>query len=413
MSVPSESWQRNLVGIWVGQTMLMVAFSFVFPFLPLYIQSLGSYTDTEAAQWAGVIGAASALSMCIAQPFWGDLADRYGRKPMVLRSMVGGAIATFLMGLASSPAQLLMVRLAQGLVTGTVAASNALVAGSTPRHRLGFALGMLQMAQFLGSSVGPLIGGFIADTLGFHAAFYSAAALMLMGALVVFLLVHEDFTPVLAGAPRPGIWAESRSLLKIGLFPVLAVVIFMIQLGGTIVTPVLSLFIAELNGGENAATAAGIVLAATGAVSAASALIIGRVSDRLGHAVILPVCLAGAALCYFPQGLVQQVWQLLLLRMLLGVFLGGLMPSANALLAGLVSSQRRGAVFGLAASATALASGVGPLSGAGIATFWDMRAVFFTTGVLFTLAYVWVTIGFRRHEVPKNKAAAGSGEAKL
>ncbi len=237
--------------------------------------------------------------------------------------------------------------------------------------------------------------------LGYRASFYSAAVFMGIGTIVAWVFVHEDFTPSPAGTQQRGVWSEARSLLGIALVPVLAMVVFMIQVGGNIVAPVLSLFIAELSGSENAATAAGLVLAATGAVSAVSAVAIGRVSDRVGPRRILPVCLAGAAIAYLPQAFVQQLWQLLLLRMLLGVFLGGLMPSANALMAGMVSRERRGAAFGLTSAASAMANAAGPLSAAAIVSFWGLRDVFLATAVLFVLAYGWVTIGFRRHPVAR------------
>lgn len=397
----SENWKRNLAALWIAQTMTMVAFSFILPFIPLYVQTLGVKGTTEAAQWAGLISAASALSMAVAQPIWGNMADRVGRRPMVIRSMVGGSIVVTLMGFATSPEHLLILRFIQGTVTGVVSAATALVATSAPKHRLGFALGLMQVALFVGSSVGPLVGGLIADTFGYRTAFYTSGVLMMMGGLVVITFVRENFVRPPASATRRGVVAESRALLAMGVFPILVGVIFLIQLGGVIVSPVLSLFIADLSGAENAATVAGTVLAATGAVSAVSAIGIGRISDRVGHAVILPVCLLGAAISYVPQALVHQVWQLLLLRMLLGVFLGGLMPSANALVAAMVPAERRGAAYGLTATANALANGVGPLSGAGIATHWGMRAVFVATGALFAVATGWVGFGLRRQKLPR------------
>jgi len=330
---------------------------------------------------------------------------------MVIRSMVGGSITVTLMGLAASPEQLLVLRLIQGAVTGTVSASNALAASSTPRHHLGFALGLMQVAIFVGMSIGPLVGGVIADLFGFRTAFYASGALMLVGATIVVAFVRESFTPPPTGAPNPGVWAESKALLGMMIFPIIMSVIFLIQFGGTIIAPLLSLFIAELAGGTNAATYSGVVMAATGAASAAAALVFGRISDRIGHARILPVCLIGASISYFPQAFVSDVWQLLALRTLLGLFLGGLMPSANALLAMLVPSQHRGSAFGLAATATATANAVGPIAGAAIATQWGMRSVFIVCGVLFAVAYGWVILGLKKmgmQKVPSQGGACGN-----
>ncbi len=396
----TERWQRNLAAIWLAQTLTMIAFSFVFPFIPLYVQELGVEDPQLAAQWAGLISAASALSMAVSQPFWGNMADRWGRRPMVIRSMLGGAVVVALMGFATTPEHLVVVRLLQGTVTGTQAASNALVATSTPKHRLGFALGMLQVAVFLGNSFGPLVGGVVADTFGYRIACYGAGALMLIGGVVVMGLVQENFTPPSATTPQRGVLNESKALLSIPALSAMLAVIFMIQAGGTIIAPVLSLFVAELNGADNAATAAGMILAASGAISAISALVLGRIGDRVGHTRILTICLAGAAISCIPQAFVHQVWELLALRMVLGAFLGGLMPTANALLAAQVPQERRGAVFGLAATANAMSNGLGPLSGAGIAAQWGFRAVFMATGVLFAIAFGWVTLGLRRYQVP-------------
>jgi MFS transporter, DHA1 family, multidrug resistance protein len=383
------------VAVWIAQMVSGMAFSFILPFIPLYLETLGVQGIASVAQWAGLISASTAVSMTVVQPIWGNLADRYGRKPMVLRSMLGGWIVIGLMGFVTSPEQLLVLRFLQGSITGVVAASTALVATTTPKARLGFTLGMMQVALFVGNSAGPLIGGLISDTLGYRAAFFGASVLLFAAGVIVFIFVHEEFTPPAKGQPRPGIVAGSRALLASPAFAVVVGVVFLIQLAGVIVGPVLTLFVAELAGRENAATTAGVVLAGTGVVSALSAVAFGRLSDRIGHTPILLFCLLGAAVAYFPQSLVTATWQLLGLRMLLGVFIGGLMPSANALVAARVPLERRGSAFGLTAMAGSLANGVGPLSGAAIATQFGIRAVFVATSFLFVACWGWALAGLR------------------
>lgn len=393
--IPRESWQRNLVAVWIAQMVSGMAFSFILPFIPLYVQTLGVQGTTEAAQWAGLISASAAVSMTVVQPIWGALADRYGRRPMVLRSTFGGFVVLGLMGFATSPEQLLILRFVQGSITGVVAAATALVATTTPKARLGFTLGMMQVALFVGNSVGPLLGGYIADTFGYRAAFFAASAFLFVAGVIVIAFVREDFVRPTKEQQGPGIIAGSRALLASQAFAVLVGVVFLIQLAGVIVGPVLTLFIAELSGRENAATAAGLVLAATGVVSAGSAVFFGRLSDRVGHLRILLVCLLGAAASYFPQSLVDSTWQLLVLRMTLGLFIGGLMPSANALVAARVPPERRGSAFGLTATAGSLANGVGPLTGAAIATTLGIRAVFVATACLFVACWGWALAGLR------------------
>lgn len=392
----SQQWQRNLAAAFIAQLLTMTAWSFFFPFIPLYVQTLGVHGNEAAAQWAGAIAAASAISMAVSQPLWGAQADRVGRKPMLIRATLGLAIVTLIMGFATSPEQLLVLRFIQGAVSGIGGAVNALVASGTPRHRLGFALGLTQVGSFVGASAGPLVGGVIADNFGYRVSFYAAAVLMFVGAAIVIAIVQEDFKRPAPGIARESTWAGVRSLAANAVIPIVVVVIFLIQFGATIVNPILSLFIVDLHGGDNAATVAGLVLASTGFASAVSALVLGRMSDRVGHVRVLTVCLLGAALSYFPQALVGQVWHLLVLRILVGLFLGGLMPTANVLLAATVPPARRGAAFGLSAAATSVASATAPLTGAGIATFAGIRAVFVATGLLYTVGCGWVNLGLSR-----------------
>ena len=396
-SLQIEGWQRNLAAMWLAQMLAFIGVNFIAPFIPLYVQSLGVQDTTQASQWAGLIFAGSSLTMAATQPIWGNLADRWGHRPMVIRSMIGVSATTVLMGLATSPEQLLVFRLIQGTTLGVMPAASALISATTPRHRLGFALGVLHTAVFLGLSVGPLFGGVVADAFGYRASFYASAALIAAGAIIVFGLVREPRAQPQSNTPRQGVLAGSRSLMAVSVFPVLISVMFLINFGNVIVNPVLSLFIAGLSQTTNTATSAGIVLASTGFASAASAMFLGRISDRIGHTTVLLICLSISAITYFPQAFVDHVWQLLALRVLLGFALGGLMPTANALLASTVPPQLRGAAFGLAATAHALSNGSGPLVGAGISTLWGMRAVFLATGILYTLAIGWVGLRLRRY----------------
>jgi MFS transporter, DHA1 family, multidrug resistance protein len=407
--VQTERWQRTLIALAFGQFITLSAFSFVFPFFPLYVQTLGIHGTAEAAMWAAAVISATAIAMAVSQPIWGSLSDRHGRRPILLRSMVGGAVVLAFMGIVSSVEQLVGLRFIQGLVSGSVAASNAMVATTVPKNRLGSSLGLLQVAFFVGNSAGPLLGGVMADAWGYRVPFYAAAVLMMVGFLVILFFTEEHFVPPTAGAKGAGFWADSRGLMAISTFPILVGIVFMIQLGGVVVSPVLSLFVADLAGSQGAGTAAGLVMAATGGASAVTALVLGRVGDRRGHGPILLVCLAGAAVTYFPQAAVQQVWQLLLLRVMTGAFLGGLMPSANALLAGVVPQRQRGTAFGLSASFQAMANFVGPVMGAGVASSWGIRAIFEVTGGLFVLACGWASWGFRRK--PSGVADVGTSPA--
>lgn len=373
----------------------MIAFSFVFPFIPLYVRDLGVQDNAEAARWAGAIGAASAFTMAIAQPFWGSLADRYGRRIMVLRSIGAASIVLALMGLATHPWQLLVLRLVQGALTGTTAASNALVATTVPREKLGSSLGLMQVAMYGGVAVGPLLGGLIADHLGYRASCFAAGGLMLLSLGLVLGLVRETFTPSPVATSDEGVLAGSRQLLAVpGLLLIMGIT-FLIQYGNSAVSPVLALFISELAHTSNAASTAGVIMAGTGVVSAVAAVLVGRMGDRWGHRRVLPICLLGAALTCLPQAFVTTPGELFGWRVGLGLFLGGLLPSANALLVGLVPAGRRGSAFGLGGTALSLANAVGPLSGAFLGGALGMGSVFLATAILYVLGLVFVLARYR------------------
>ena len=189
------TWQRNLAVLWIGELIAIAGFSVTLPFLPYYVQELGITQMDQVAFWSALVAASQAVTMALVAPVWGSLADRYGRKIMVVRAMFGGAIIIACMGFVGNVYQLVVLRAIQGFLTGTVPAATTLVASSTPPERRGFAIGLLQMAIYLGGSVGPLIGGLIADSMGYRPTFWVTGALLLTAGILVSALVREEFVP--------------------------------------------------------------------------------------------------------------------------------------------------------------------------------------------------------------------------
>jgi len=347
----------------------------------------------------------SGLVLALLAPVWGEIADRYGRKPMVARALFGSGFVVGLMSLAQSTTQLFVLRTAQGAVSGTVAASRTLLASVAPAAELGFALGMMQTAQFVGTSAGPLIGGVIADRFGFSVAFLMTAVVQVIAGIAVVVFVHEDFRRPAPSATRPRFSLRS-SLGVITEVPGMAALIgtlFFVQAGVGAVSPVLALFVDSLQPGQDSsvATIAGLVLGSTAVTSAVAAAFSGRLGDRLGHERLIFICAVCGGLLYVPQALVTSPWQLLGLRAALGIFDGGLMPSVMATIALRSPTDRRGWVFGLTAAATSLGGAVGPAVGAAAAALLGLRASFLFTAFVVTLAGVWAGVAIR----PLPKAA--------
>jgi DHA1 family multidrug resistance protein-like MFS transporter len=400
MNPSATSWQRTLTIVFGAQLITAVGFSSMFPFLPLYVHELGSVTGSSEELLTGLVFSAQAFTMMIASPLWGGLADRHGRKLMVERAMFGGALVLFLMAFARSAEELVVLRAVQGTVTGTIGASNALVAAVVPRDRTGFAMGLLHMAMGAGVALGPVIGGVIADVFGYAAAFYVTAVLLFIAGLMVWLGVHEDFTPPTRdGRPSLQWLAHWRSILAVP--PVLATygLRFINQLGRMVFLPVLPLFIQTLplsSVGVNTYT--GLVVGISSASTTLSTVYLGRLGDRTSHRQVLLACTLFSFVLYSVQSLVNEGWQLLVGQALAGVALGGIVPAVSALLAHYTLSGDEGTVYGLDNAITSGARAVAPLLGVGVAAAWGLRSVFVTAALLYLAATVLAGWGLPQRE---------------
>ena len=235
-------WRRNLYVLFGVQMLSMVGFSMVFPFLPLYIKEIGVNTWGSVEFWSGMVFSAQAITMMISAPLWGAVADRYGRKIMLIRATLGGAILIALMGFVQSAEQLTLLRAVQGLVTGTIPAANALVASSAPKEHSGEALGLLQTGTWIGVAVGPLLGGVIGDAFGFRESFWVTGSLLALSGLAIILWVKEDFNPA-GPIKRQSFLASFSGLLRAPNMLYFYMVAFLETTGRMLIFPSAALFI--------------------------------------------------------------------------------------------------------------------------------------------------------------------------
>lgn len=387
-SPSSPSWQWNLWAIWFAQFAAIAGFSSVLPILPFYVQELGVTAPDAVKFWSGMIFSAHAATMAVMAPIWGSLADQYGRKLMVERAMLGGAAVMGLMSLAQTAPQLVLLRALQGMLTGTVAAATSLVASTTPRERMGYALGLLQMAVYTGSSVGPLLGGLIADRWGFRATFWTTSGLLLAGGLMVALRVREKFSPpdrreVAAGT---ALWSGLRIIFSsLPLVSVLSVR-FMMRLAARMMAPLLPLLVQSLAPTGATATLSGFVQGISAAAGAGGAVVLGRLSDRWGERRVLLLCALGSATLYIPQYFVRDVPALTLLQAGSGFMMGGTVTALSATLAALAPAGRQGTVYGVESTVISLANAVGPMLSTALAVVGGLRMPLLGTATLFALA---------------------------
>lgn len=389
-----ENWQLVLYASFVAQMLCITGFSVSIPFVPLYlIEELHVGSVGEAGLWSGAMAAGGSIVMGVMAPIWGTLADRYGRKSMVLRAMFGGCLIIALMPLTGSVWVLFGLRLLQGAFTGTVPANIALVASVTPKERAGYALGIMQTAVFTGSSIGPLVGGALADLIGYRMTFFITSLMLGLGGVIVFFFVNEKFVPVKPdpNAPKFNIVQGYKLMFSQKTFVATLLILSLVQFANSVIVPVLALFIQVLNGTpEGASTLAGLELGITGIASACSAVFAGRLSDKYGHRRVLFISALASACLYFPQAIVGNVWELLVLRGMMGLFFGGIIPSANALISQQIPEGRKGAAYGMVNGINSIGFAAGPVSGALIAAVLSTRAVFVVTGTILLFAAFYI-----------------------
>ncbi|MBI3158167.1 MAG: MFS transporter [Chloroflexi bacterium] len=387
MPTPKDPWQRTLAVLFVAQLLTAAGFASIFPFLPLYVEALGSTTGLSVEVASGLVFSASAAAMMIASPIWGSLSDRYGRKVMIQRAAFSGALLLGGMGFVRSAEQLILVRIVQGFLTGVVSANSALLASVTPRHRSGYAMGMLQVALGAGLAAGPLVGGAIADSFGYRPAFYVTGVLLFIAGLLVTFLVREDFIPPETPVGARAVVRGWRQVLAQPGVSVTYLMRFISQMGRMMVVPIAPFFIQSLS--TDAArlnTYVGLALGLSAGATTLSAGYLGRLGDGIGHRKVLIACTLLGGLLFLPQGQVGAVWQLLALIALAGVAMGGVIPSISALLANYTHPGQEGAAYGLDNSINAAGGAVAPLLGGAVAAWFGLPAAFTATGILLLAA---------------------------
>ncbi|EPQ6907687.1 multidrug efflux MFS transporter [Citrobacter freundii] len=392
-----ESWRVNLISVWFGCFFTGLAISQILPFLPLYISQLGVTSHEALSMWSGLTFSVTFLISAIVSPMWGSLADRKGRKLMLLRASLGMAIAILLQAFATNVWQLFLLRGVMGLTSGYIPNAMALVASQVPRERSGWALSTLSTAQISGVIGGPLMGGFIADHVGLRAVFCITAALLVVSFLVTLFLIKEGVRPTLKKSERLSGKAVFASLSHPALVISLFFTTMVIQLCNGSIGPILALFIKSMvPDSSNIAFLSGLIASVPGISALISAPRLGKLGDRIGTERILMATLIFAVVLFFAMSWVTTPLQLGVLRFLLGFADGAMLPAVQTLLVKYSSDQITGRIFGYNQSFMYLGNVAGPLMGATVSAMAGFRWVFIATASI-VLINIWqLAIALRR-----------------
>ena len=378
-----ESWKVNLISVWFGCFFTGLAISQILPFLPLYISQLGVNSHEALSMWSGLTFSVTFLISAIVSPLWGSLADRKGRKLMLLRASLGMAIAILLQAFATNVWQLFLLRGIMGLTSGYIPNAMALVASQVPRERSGWALSTLATAQISGVIGGPLMGGFIADHVGLRPVFFITAMLLIVSLMVTLFLIKEGVRPTLKKSERLSGKAVFASLP----YPALVISLFfttlVIQLCNGSISPILALFIKSMvPDSNNIAFLSGLIASVPGVSALISAPRLGKLGDRIGTERILMATLICAVVLFFAMSWVTTPFQLGVLRFLLGFADGAMLPAVQTLLVKYSSDQITGRIFGYNQSFMYLGNVAGPLMGATVSAMAGFRWVFIATAII-------------------------------
>jgi len=381
MQDTERGWVRTVAIIWLAELVAIMGMSLVIPFLPLYLTELG-VADRDTRLWAGWVGGANFLCAALLAPFWGNLADRFGRKPMAIRALVGLAVSVGLMALAQNVHQLFALRMLQGAFGGFVAAAIALAGTSVPRERLGSVLGFLQSAVVGGNLVGPLIGGELSHRFGYRGTFIITGGALFVAMLLILFLVKERHVPQTA-EQQQGVGVTVRGLLALPEIRWMALLVLLTHSGLMLINPQISLFVKDLVRDPNDVNrVVGLVIAAPALTSFLVAPFWGRAGDRRGHAAVLSVALLACAVIVPWAALATAAWQLFVLRLCMGAFTAAVNPSTHSAVAHSVEEPRMAAAFSLLSSAQMLGACLGPFASGPIATWLGVRPLFPVTAML-------------------------------
>jgi len=358
----------------------MIGMSMVIPFLPLYVKSLGVTEINEVKRWSGLVVSGVFITAFIATPIWGWLGDRVGKKKMVIRAVFGLAVSQFLIGLSQDVVQLFIFRMIQGALSGFIAAALALVSANTPKEKSGYAIGFLASSTAAGNLLGPFIGGLLADAFGYRNVFFITSALCFVSGVLVLFFVKE-FNK--SRNSEGNVWDNYKFVMQNKRIKYAMLLLIISAAGISMIQPIFALFI-ERKIGQTVylATITGSIFGVVGLFQVISSSIWGKLNDKKEIRKNLAFALIGAGIGYALHIVTVGVWELIPIRALLGLCIGGVLPSLYSFINKSVPDIRKGGIMGIASSFTLFGNLIGPLSSGFVASVTSIDFVFVFSGTI-------------------------------
>ncbi|WP_282936145.1 MFS transporter [Paenibacillus sp. RC67] len=396
------NWRRNLYVLWVGLFLNHMAYTLSVPFFPLFLHNeLGIGKGVEA--WSGVSISISFFISGLCAPFWGSLADKYGRKLMLVRSGIGLGAAHLANYFVYDPYTFIVVRIFQGLMAGFSPASVALVGTNTPEKHVGYALGVISTATAAGGILGPLAGGLFIHWLGLRECFIASALITFLSAIIVLAGVVENHKR--PEGPRPSMIDDLKQAGQNSNLMRIYGLIFLVSTSVMVLEPLITLYVVQIGGStDNASLSSGIVFSAVGVATVIMGPRWGKIGGRIGYHKTLLIGLLGGGIGNLLQLGVTHLLGFGLLRFGYGLFFAAVYPALNALIIRYADRDFRGRAVSLSQSANQFGIVVGPLLGGFVGGWISIPFVFLLTGAaLLAAAYTTRTFGSE----PTDRTASG------
>ena len=392
-----ENAKRNLLIMWFANFFVAGSMTMVMPFISLYIESFGDFSEKYVQHWSGLTFAITFVSAFLFSPIWGRIGDRYGRKKILIFSGLGMALSIFLMGYVHSVWQLFTLRFFMGFFSGFIPMSQAFISTQTPKQIAGRVLGTLQTGSITGSLLGPMLGGILADSLGYSTTFKWTSISIFISALLV-IATKEFLLEATKGAKTH--YSSKEVLKHITRNPILLTVLLisaLVQIAHFSIQPILSLFVSDLHGPANVAFYSGIAFSAAGLGNLMMSRRWGKIADKVGYVKILVILLFLAGIFYLPGAVATNFWQLVIIRFTLGVTIGGIIPVRIAYIRQEAPIAMQGEVLGYNTSLRFLGNIFGPMLGGFVSGSFGFSAVFISTSALLIISGMILFVSMHRH----------------
>ncbi|TXK78407.1 MFS transporter [Paenibacillus sp. N3.4] len=372
-------WKRNLFILWIGVFFCGMAYTLSIPFIPLFLQEdLGIHSRLEI--WSGVTFSVGFLASALIAPYWGSLADKYGRKPMLIRSGLSLSVVYFITFFVHDPYIFIIVRILQGLMAGFIPAAIALVGTNTPDKQVGYALGVMSTATAAGGILGPLVGGVLSHWVGTRECFMVSGCIMLISAAIALVGVKEVHEKP-KGA-RPSVFKDLKQAAGNKQLVWVFGMTLLVATSVMILEPLLTLYVIEIGGSaKGASLSSGIIFSAVGVATVIMGSRWGIIGQRIGYDKTLYIGLIGGGIGNLLQLGAHNLIAFGVLRFSYGLFFAAVYPALNALIVKYSEAEFRGRAISLNQTSSQFGMMAGPMLGGLLGGWIGIQFVFLITGV--------------------------------